>query len=37
MSYQHVLVETQGQVGVVTLNRPDALNALSNGLLREKQ
>ena len=35
MSYQHVLVETQGQVGVVTLNRPDALNALSNGLLRD--
>jgi enoyl-CoA hydratase len=35
MSYQHVLVETQGQVGIVTLNRPDALNALSNGLLRD--
>jgi enoyl-CoA hydratase len=35
MSYQHVLVETQGQVGIVTLNRPDALNALSSGLLRD--
>jgi enoyl-CoA hydratase len=35
MSYQHVLVETQGQVGIVTLNRPDALNALCNGLLRD--
>ena len=35
MSYQHVLVETQGPVGIITLNRPDALNALSNGLLRD--
>src|SRR5260221_4039271 len=35
MSYQHVLVETQSQVGIVTLNRPDALNALCNGLLRD--
>ena len=35
MSYQHVLVETQGQVGIVTLNRPEALNALSNDLLRD--
>ena len=35
MSYQHVLLETQGQVGIVILNRPDALNALSSGLLRE--
>ena len=35
MNYQHVLVETQGQVGIVTLNRPDALNALSSCLLRD--
>jgi enoyl-CoA hydratase len=35
MSYQHVRVQTEGQVGIVILNRPDALNALSNGLLRE--
>jgi enoyl-CoA hydratase len=35
MSYQHVLVEIQGPVGIITLNRPDALNALSNGLLQD--
>jgi enoyl-CoA hydratase len=35
MSYQHVLVETQDGVGIITLNRPDALNALSNALIRD--
>jgi enoyl-CoA hydratase len=35
MSYQHLLVEIQGPVGIITLNRPDALNALSNGLLQD--
>ena len=35
MSYQHVRVQTEGQVGIVILHRPEALNALSNGLLRE--
>lgn len=35
MSYQYVLVETQDGVGIITLNRPDALNALSNALMRD--
>jgi enoyl-CoA hydratase len=35
MSYQHVLIETQDGVGIITLNRPDALNALSNALIRD--
>ncbi len=33
--YQHILVETDGAVAIVRLNRPQALNALSNPLLRE--
>ena len=28
MSYETLLVETQGRVGLITLNRPQALNAL---------
>jgi enoyl-CoA hydratase len=35
MSYQHILVDTQDGVGIITLNRPDALNALSNALMRD--
>src|SRR5580704_14736177 len=35
MSYQHVLLETQNGVGIITLNRPDAMNALSNALMRD--
>ena len=35
MSYQHILVETRGNVGLVTLNRPKALNALSAELMVE--
>ena len=35
MAYQHIIVETRGKVGVVTLNRPQALNALSPELMRE--
>lgn len=35
MSDQIVLVEKDGPVAVVTLNRPDALNALSRALRRE--
>ena len=33
MSYEHVRVERRGAVGVVTLDRPEALNALSTPLL----
>jgi len=35
MTYQNIIVETRGKVGVVTLNRPQALNALSPDLMRE--
>ena len=35
MSYQNILVETRGAVGLVTLNRPKALNALNVALMRE--
>jgi enoyl-CoA hydratase len=35
MSYQSILVETKGRVGVITLNRPQALNALNSALNAE--
>ena len=35
MSYENILVETRGGVGLVTLNRPQALNALCDALIRE--
>jgi len=35
MAYENILVEVHGKVGVVQLNRPKALNALSKGLMRE--
>ena len=36
MAYENVLVETvEGRVGIVTLNRPKVLNALSYDLVRE--
>jgi enoyl-CoA hydratase len=35
MSYSNILVETRGAVGLVTLNRPQALNALCEALIRE--
>ena len=35
MVYQNIIVETHGKVGVITLNRPQALNALSPELMRE--
>jgi enoyl-CoA hydratase len=34
-AYEHLLVERDGGVAVITLNRPKVLNALSIGLLRE--
>ena len=33
--YQNILVETQGRVGLIRLNRPQALNALCDVLVRE--
>ncbi|TAL00134.1 MAG: enoyl-CoA hydratase [Rhodospirillaceae bacterium] len=34
-SYENILVETRGPVGLITLNRPKALNALSTPLMRD--
>jgi enoyl-CoA hydratase len=35
MNFENVTVEKDGAVGVVTLNRPQALNALSYGLVKD--
>lgn len=35
MAYQNIIVETRGKVGLVTLNRPEALNALNEALIAE--
>lgn len=35
MAYENILVETRGPVGVITLNRPQALNALNAALTAE--
>jgi enoyl-CoA hydratase len=34
-TYEHIIVEQKGAVGVITLNRPKMLNALSFGVFRE--
>ncbi len=35
MSYENILVETRGRVGLVTLHRPKQLNALNDALMDE--
>ena len=35
MAYENIIVETKGAVGLVTLNRPSALNALNSRLVAE--
>jgi enoyl-CoA hydratase len=35
MAYETILVETRGKVGLITLNRPKALNALNTQVMRE--
>ena len=35
MAYENILVRTEGAVGIVTLNRPQALNALNSQLMDE--
>jgi len=35
MAYETIFVETRGKVGLITLNRPKALNALNTTVLRE--
>src|SRR5271163_3947090 len=34
-AYEHIIVEQKGAVGVITLNRPKMLNALSFGVFGE--
>jgi enoyl-CoA hydratase len=35
MSNENIIVETRGKVGLIRLNRPQALNALNSALIRE--
>ena len=35
MSYEHILVERDGPIGIVTLNRPQQMNALASFLVKE--
>jgi len=35
MSYEHILVEAEDGVGIITLNRPDKLNAMNRRLVSE--
>ena len=35
MSYEHLLVETRGRVGLIRLNRPQRMNALNDALAAE--
>jgi enoyl-CoA hydratase len=35
MQYENILVETRGNVGLIRLNRPQALNALSPALIKD--
>ena len=36
MAYENIAVERRGKVGVVTLDRPNALNALNSALVAER-
>jgi enoyl-CoA hydratase len=35
MAYENVIVETRGKVGLIRLNRPQALNALNRALMTD--
>ena len=35
MSYENIIVETRGRVGLIRLNRPQALNALNSALIAD--
>jgi enoyl-CoA hydratase len=35
MAYETIVVETKGRVGIITLNRPKALNALNSQIVKE--
>jgi len=34
-TYENILVDTKGAVGIITLNRPKALNALNDALIKD--
>src|ERR1700716_527977 len=34
-TFEHIIVESKGAVGIITLNRPKLLNAVSFGVFRE--
>jgi enoyl-CoA hydratase len=35
MTFDNLLVETRGKVAVITINRPEALNALNSGVMTD--
>ena len=35
MAFENILVDTRGAVGLITLNRPQALNALNGALIQD--
>jgi enoyl-CoA hydratase len=35
MTYEHILLDREDGVGIVTLNRPDVLNAMNRKLMSE--
>ena len=35
MAYENIIVETRGRVGLIALNRPQAMNALNDALMNE--
>ena len=35
MSYEYIISEVEAEIGIITLNRPQALNALSSPLMNE--
>ncbi len=37
MNFENIIVETNGNVGVITINRPQVLNALSSALMTEME
>ncbi|MBI1774777.1 MAG: enoyl-CoA hydratase [Proteobacteria bacterium] len=37
MAYENIVAETNGRIGIITLNRPKALNALSAALVAEME
>ena len=35
MAYENIIVDTDGPVGIITLNRPKAMNALNGAIVEE--